>query len=142
MNSALGVVDVARVVGDHADGGAALMDVAEEIHDRVAIFGVEVSGGLIGKENHGVANESACDGDALLLTAGELGRVMLGAVGHFDAFEGALDFFLPFGGGHAAIREGQFDVFINSKVADQVERLKNKADFTIANSGSFRGGDL
>jgi len=43
---------------------------------------------------------------------------MLGAVGHFDAFEGVLYFFLPFGGSHAAIGEGQFDVFINSEIAD------------------------
>src|SRR5258708_29646009 len=112
MDGALGVVGVSRVVGDHADGGTALMDVAEKIHDRVAIFGVEVSGGLIGKENHGVADESACDGDALLLTAGELGGIMLGAVGHFHAFQGVLYFFLPFGGGHAAIREVRFDVVV------------------------------
>ena len=128
------MVGVSRVVGDHADGGTALMDVAEEIHDRVAIFGVEVPGGLIGKENHGVADESACDGDALLLTAGELGGVMLGAVGHFDAFEGVLYFFLPFGGGHAAIGEGQFDVFINSEIADQVKGLEDEADFAVADA--------
>ena len=68
MNSALGVVDVARVVGDHADGGAALMDVAEKVHDRIAIFGIEVSGGLIGEENHGIAGQRAGYRDALLLS--------------------------------------------------------------------------
>ena len=118
MDGALGVVRVSRVVGDHADGGAALMDVAEEIHDRVPIFGVEISGWLIGKQNHGVTDESACDGDALLLAAGELGGVMFGTVDHFDAFQRVLYFFLPFSGGHAAIGEGQLDVFINSELAD------------------------
>jgi hypothetical protein len=40
MDCAFGVVGVARIVRDHADGGAALVDVLEEFHYGVAIFGV------------------------------------------------------------------------------------------------------
>src|SRR5208283_1939156 len=56
MHGALGVVGVARVVGDHADGGAGGVDILEQVHDRVTVLGVEVSGGLIGQENHGIAD--------------------------------------------------------------------------------------
>ena len=136
VDGAFGVVGVARVMSDHADGGAGGVDVVEKIHDGVAIFGVEVSGGLIGEENHGIADERACHRDALLLTTGKLCGIMLGAMRHFDAFEGALDFFLAFGGGHAAIGEGKFDVFVDGEIADEVEGLEDETDFAIANAGA------
>ena len=93
MDGAFGVVGVARVVGDHADGGAALVNVLKEFHHGVAIFGVEVSGGLIGEQNHGIADERTCHRDALLLTTGKLRGIMLRAVRHLDAFEGVTGLF-------------------------------------------------
>ena len=53
MNGALGVMGVARVVGDHADGGAIAVQFLQKIHDGVAIFGVEIAGGLIGEKDEG-----------------------------------------------------------------------------------------
>ena len=88
MDGAFGVVGVTRVMGDHADGGAAWVDVLEKFHYGVAIFGVEVSGGLIGEENHGIAYERACHRDALLLPTGKLCGIVLRAMSHLDAFEG------------------------------------------------------
>jgi hypothetical protein len=38
MDGAFGVIGVAGVVGNHADGGAAGVNVLEKIHDGVAIF--------------------------------------------------------------------------------------------------------
>jgi hypothetical protein len=137
MDGAFGVVGVARVVGDHADGGAGGVDVLEEIHDGIAIFGVEVSGGLISEENHGIANERACHRDALLLPTGKLRGIMLRAMRHLDAFEGVLDFFLALGGGHAAIGEREFDVFVDGEIADEIEGLKDETDFPIANAGAL-----
>src|SRR5258708_38627978 len=94
MDGTLCVAGISRVVGDHADGGAALMDVAEKVHYGVAIFGIAISGRLIGKENHGIADESAGDGNALLLTGGELRGGVVSTMGHLDPFERTLDIFL------------------------------------------------
>src|SRR5581483_1987531 len=39
------------------------------------------------------------------------------------------------GAGHAAVGERQFDVFVDGEIADQIERLENKADLTVADAG-------
>jgi hypothetical protein len=88
VDGTLSMVGVARVVGDHTDGSAGLVNVLEKFHDGVAIFGVEVSGRLIGEKNHGIAYERACHRDALLLPTGKLRGIVLCAVRHLDAFEG------------------------------------------------------
>jgi len=134
MDGALGVIRVARVVRDHTDSGAGLMDVLEKFHDGVAIFRIKVSGGLVSQENHGIANERACHRDALLLPTGKLRGIVLSAMRHLDAFECVLDFFLALGRGHAAIREGEFDVFVDGEIADEIESLEDEADFAIANA--------
>lgn len=72
MHGALGVIGIARVVRDHADSGTRLMDVLKQFHYGVAIFGIQVSGGLVSQENHGIADKRACHRDALLLPTGKL----------------------------------------------------------------------
>src|SRR5437588_3977292 len=74
MNRAVGVARITRVVCDHADGRAALMQFAQQVHHCLAVFGVEVSGRLIREQDQGLTSDSACDGDALLLTARQLTR--------------------------------------------------------------------
>jgi hypothetical protein len=37
-------------------------------------------------------------------------------------------------GAHTAIRQRQLNVFVNRQIADQIEALKNEADFAIANA--------
>src|SRR5574341_2194691 len=48
VNDAVRVPGVARVVGHHADGGAVAVQLAQELHDRLAALRVEVSGRLVG----------------------------------------------------------------------------------------------
>ena len=50
VDSARGVMGVARVVGDHADGGAVLVEFLEMVHYGFAVFGVEITCRLVGKE--------------------------------------------------------------------------------------------
>jgi hypothetical protein len=45
VNRAFRVVLISGIMGDLADGGTTLVDVAKEVHNGVAIFGIEVSGG-------------------------------------------------------------------------------------------------
>src|SRR5262249_41702833 len=46
-----GVVREAGIVGDDADGGASGVELAQQRHDRLAVLGIEVAGGLVGQEN-------------------------------------------------------------------------------------------
>src|SRR5437667_7366969 len=72
MDSALGEVGVALVVGDHADGGAVAVQVAQQLHHRFTVLGVQVSSGLVGHQDQGIADHCASYRDALLLTARQL----------------------------------------------------------------------
>ena len=60
----------------------------EQLHHRLAALRVEVAGRLVGEQNHRLAGDGACHGDALLLSAGELTGQVLGAMRHADALEG------------------------------------------------------
>ena len=59
----------------------------EQVHHRFAVLRVEVAGRLVGEQDRRLAAHGAGDGDALLLTAGELAGQVLGAVRHADALE-------------------------------------------------------
>src|SRR5689334_4243427 len=48
VDRAAGVAGEARVVGDHADRGAVLVQLLQQLHDRLRVARVEVAGGLVG----------------------------------------------------------------------------------------------
>ena len=90
----------------------------------------------------GLADERAGHGDALLLTAGELRRVVLHAVRHADPLERLLHALLALLGGHAAVGERQLDVLVHREVADQVERLEDEADLPVADARPLGEGEV
>ncbi len=87
VDRAIGVRFISRIVRDHADRGTIAMQLAQQVHHRFAVDRVEVTGRLVGEEYGRIACDRAGDGDALLLTAGELRRKVTDAVRHPDAFE-------------------------------------------------------
>src|ERR1700733_1041079 len=59
-----------RVVRDHQDGlGEARVEVAQNLENRGGIFGVEITGWLVGQQNRGMIDQRSRYGDALLLAA-------------------------------------------------------------------------
>src|SRR4051794_17934299 len=60
------------VVGHQHDGEAVGVQLVEQIHDGGCRLGVEVAGGLVGPHDHRPSRQGASDGDALLLTTGQL----------------------------------------------------------------------
>src|SRR5271163_4236784 len=142
MNVALGEIGVALVVGDHADGGAIAVQIAEKLHDGFAVFGVQVSGRLVSHEDERIAHQRAGHSHALLLTTGELRWVVAETVCHAHALEGVLDFLFALGGTCAAIGEWELDVFVDGEITDQVEGLKDEADFAVADAGAFADGEF
>src|SRR5919202_4298159 len=68
------LVDDLVVVRGHDDGRARAVDPVEQAHDPDAGGGVQVPGGLVGEQDRRAVDEGASDGDALLLTAGQLVR--------------------------------------------------------------------
>ena len=142
VDAAVGVARVARIVRHHADGRAALMQLAEQIHHRFAALRIEVAGRLVGEQDDRLAGDRARHGDALLLTARELAGQVLGAMRHADALERRRDPLLALGGAHAAIGERQLDVLEHREIADQVEALKDESDLAVADARALRSREL
>ena len=87
----------------------------------------------------GIIHESSCNGDALLLTTGQLTRMMVQAIAQPDAFQQADRSFLTFAPRDISIvQQRQFDVFQRRGAIQEVEVLKNEADFQIPQTSPFR----
>src|SRR6185436_19432405 len=61
---------------------------------------------------------------------------------HADAFERRAHTITAVTAFHAAIGEWQFDVFVNTEIADEVEALKNESNFAVANACAFGKGQI
>ena len=116
----VGVADGRQAVGDD-DGGTVAHKVFKRFLHETFRFGIEGGGGFVEDENRGVFKDSAGDGDALALAAGEFDAAFAGegvetfwqgfdkfpSVGEFGGFD---DFFVT------SVRSGVGDVFADSTV--------------------------
>src|SRR6185503_14374264 len=105
------------IVRHHADRGAAAVQLAEEVHDLLAVRRVEITRRLVGEEDRRVTRDGARHCHALLLAARELRRIVLHAVAHADPLERLLHAVLALVGAHPAIRQRELDVLIDREVA-------------------------
>jgi hypothetical protein len=129
----------AHIVRHNADGRALAVQVLQQLHDRFTIVRVEISGGFVGEQDGRLPAQRARHGDALLLPAGELRRIVAHAVRHAYAFQRLHHLLFAIGGGHfLAVSERQLHVFVNCEIANQIETLKDKANFLIANARPVR----
>ena len=110
----------------------AAVQLLQQLHHRLAVLRVEVSGRLVGEQDGGLPGHRAGDGDALLLAARELAGQVPGAVRHPDAFERRFDPLPALGRLHAAVGERQLDVLEDRQVANQVEALEDEPDLAVA----------
>ena len=115
-------------VGDHDDGGAGGVQVAEEVHDVEAVLTVEVAGGLVAEDELRVGDHGTGDGDALLLTAGELLRIVARPVDHVHALQHLVDLRLALRLAEPDVAQRQLHVLEDVHVIDEVEALEHEAD--------------
>jgi hypothetical protein len=142
VDRALGVLGVPRVVRHHHQRGAAAVELAQQVHHRLAVGAVQVTRRLVGQEYAGRARDRARHRHALLLTAGELRRVVRRAVRHPHPLQRVLHARLPLALRHPAIGERQLHVLVDRQVADQVERLEDEADLPVADLRPLRRGQV
>ena len=85
---AIGLGGRAGVVRDHHHGATEVAGrVAQELQHLGGRAGVEVARGLVGEHDGRLGDERPGDGDALLLTAGELGGPVAAPIGEADTVE-------------------------------------------------------
>src|SRR6185503_11003344 len=128
---------VALVVCDHADCRALAVQLAQQIHNRFAVRGIQITGRLVGQKYERIARYRSRDCDSLLLAAGELAWKMLASVSHAHALESFSHSLLAFNGPQTTICQRKLDVLEDREVADQIEALKDEANFAISNARAF-----
>ena len=67
-------------VGHHHDGGAFGVELREQFHHGESALRVEITCRLVGEDELRLAHHGTCYSHTLLLTAGELLRIMLGTL--------------------------------------------------------------
>ena len=132
-----GVGGIALGVRHHDDRGSLGIELGEQFHYFASVLRVEVSRGFIGEDKLGLHHYGTCDGHALLLTAGELLRIMAGAVADGHATHDFRDAFLALSCGHAEVLQWQFDVLFHGELIDEVEALEYEADLPATRLGAL-----
>jgi hypothetical protein len=74
-----------RVVRDHQNRMACMVQLAEDFQDDFFVRFVEIAGGLVGQDDFWLIDQRTRDGYTLLLAAGELRGEVRHAVAHADA---------------------------------------------------------
>src|SRR5262245_12190361 len=120
------------LVGDDDDGDAVTVQVLEQGHDLHAGPRVESASGLVGQDEYGLIDEGAGDGDALLLTAGELSGVMMLAIRQPDRRQLCLGALPSIARCRPGVEERQLDVLERGRPGQEIERLKDEADLLVA----------
>src|SRR5207344_9413 len=92
----------------------------------MACLAVQVSGWLVSQEERWFVGQSAGDGDALLFAAGELGRIVMLAVGKSDFDEESVS--SPRCVARAGNLHRDKHVFQRSQRREQMKKLKDEAD--------------
>ena len=123
-------------MGHHADGRPFAVQVLQQFHDRLTISRIQVSGRLVREQDGGFPRQRARHGYTLLLTSGELRRIVPDAMRHAHALQRFHDPLLALGRRHPLpVRQRQFDVLVDREIPNQVETLEDESDLLVADAG-------
>ena len=119
----------AHLVGDYDDGDPHfLVDLADQLQDRVGGLRVQRAGGFIAQQHLRIRRQRPRDGDALLLAAGQLRRIGIGLVRQSDSFQQGHRPLPGFRPGHMDQLQRQHDVFQAGTLHQQVKGLEDHRD--------------
>ena len=100
--------------------------------------GVQRTGGLVAEQNFGVRRQCTGNGDALLLAAGQLGRVGVGLVGQAHHLQKLTGAFFGVGLLHPGQLHGEADVLQAAALHQQIELLEDHGDLPAARRAARR----
>lgn len=84
------------VVGTNEDRGSLLIDCFEKTHDFKSQFRIKIACGLIGQDDFWIVDDGSGNGDSLLFSVRELGRVIPDLVVKVDHAQGCQNLFSQF----------------------------------------------
>ena len=108
-----------------------------DVHDLLAVLGIEVGGRLVSEDELGIGRKRPGDRDALLLSTGELIGAVMGAVGESHGLQHFVDALLALGRFCAIQQERHFNIFVGSQGWDQRKELEDESDRVFAQIGAL-----
>ena len=125
-------------MGDDDEGLAKLVaQVEEQLVQLFLVLGVERAAGLVGQDDGRAVDQGTGHGHALLLAAGELVRLVVGAVGQSHKPQ---QLFSPLAGRftRGTGNVGRYhDVLDGRKLRQQLVELEHEADVSVAEVGEL-----
>src|SRR5438309_3178215 len=123
-------------VGDKDDGPGVLpIELREQLHDLDARCRVQVARGLVGQQDRGVGDQRAGDRGSLLLTARELGRLVVRPVGESNRLQSLHRPRPPVL--RSGVDQRHLHVMKRRGPRDEVEALEDETDLSVANGGEL-----
>ena len=117
-------------VGDHEHGGSFVGQLSHNVQNLAGQSWVKGGGGLVEEDNFRIVGDCSCDGYTLLLTAGKLVRIEVGAVCHAHFFKHFHGFFLRFFWRNLTGNGKSFQYIVKCCfVAEKIISLEDKAHF-------------
>src|SRR6266849_1891956 len=137
LNNSMTIHGVALRMRDLNDGGAPVVEALEELHDFIALRGVQVAGGLVGEDELGILDDRAGDAHELLLAAGKLVGEEIFFADDVEAVEDVADQAHALFVGNILVGERDFKVLEDGEIVDQVVALKDEADIGFVQLVAF-----
>src|SRR5438445_6843070 len=132
-----------RVVGDHQRGLSVIShEAVQEIQDLVGALAVEVAGGLVAEQKRRIGHDRARDADALLLSAGELSRIVMHPVAQPHDRQRRLDVTPALRLRQAGQQERQLRVLEGGEHGDQVVHLEDEPHVARSPGRQLAGGHV
>src|SRR3954470_10262600 len=125
LNAAVSEARNSRVVSDHDDGAALLVELTQQAQDDLFVLRVEIAGRLIGENDGRIVDQGTRDAHALLLATGKVSGNVVCAIFQSDAPEGFERFSFV---GHTVEVLRQHHILKGSEIRNKMELLKDKAD--------------
>ena len=116
-----------HIMGDQQHGMAFLIERIQQGEDVLCGLGIEGAGGLVRQQDGRIVRQRPCDGYPLLLSAGQLMRLVMHARGKADPIEQLLCPGGSYGLLFAAEDERQHDILQRCQPGNELESLKHKA---------------
>ena len=102
-----------------------LVDIPDQLQNRVGGLRIQGAGGLVAEQHLRIGSQGSRDGNTLLLSAGELGRIGIGLIGKADHVQKLQGTFFRFILVHADEFQGEANILQAGSLHQQVEALEN-----------------
>ena len=116
------------IMGDHNDGLPRFgVEPVHKVHDLLGGLPVQIARGFIGNEYGRVRNDGPGNGNALLLSAGELSRIMVHPVCEAHHLKRHFYMFFPFTPRKVGEQQGKLNIFKGGEDRYEVIELEDEA---------------